>query len=358
MTVRVRRRRALRRHRRPRPQEAVPGALPDGGRRHAGRRRAGGRGVVVRLDRRRSARPHPRSRCDESQRRRRRRQRSTRCATGRRYVAGDYREADTFDRLGQGARRRRGAAVLPGHPAVAVRRRGPGPRPGRPPRRRSGRGREAVRARPRVGHRARRGHPRRLPRGPGLPHRPLPRQGGHREPAGVPLRQLDARTGVEPQLHLLGADHHGRGVRRREPRQVLRLGRRAEGRRPEPPAPDRRLPGHGAAGRRRRPVVARREGQAVPPGPDAASPTSSCGASTATTSTRTASRPAPTPRPTSPPGSRSTRGGGPGCRGSSARASACRSPRPRRSSSSTRRPGCSSRPRAPRRRIPTTSGSA
>ena len=44
-----------------------------------------------------------------------------------------------------------------------------------------------------------------------LPHRPLPRQGVGREPARVPLRQLDARAGLEPQLHLQHPDHHGRG---------------------------------------------------------------------------------------------------------------------------------------------------
>ena len=85
-----------------------------------------------------------------------------------------------------------------------------------------------------------------------LPDRPLPRQGVGREPARVPLRQLDARAGLEPQLHLQHPDHDGRGVRRRQPRQVLRERRGAARRRPEPPAADRRLAGHGAAGRRRR----------------------------------------------------------------------------------------------------------
>ena len=54
-----------------------------------------------------------------------------------------------------------------------------------------------------------------LPRGRRLPHRPLPREGVGREPARVPLRQLAARAGVEPQLHLERADHDGRGLRRR-----------------------------------------------------------------------------------------------------------------------------------------------
>ena len=54
----------------------------------------------------------------------------------------------------------------------------------------------------RVGPRAQRDAPPRLPRGRRLPHRPLPRQGVGREPARVPLRQLAARAGLEPQLHL------------------------------------------------------------------------------------------------------------------------------------------------------------
>ena len=92
----------------------------------------------------------------------------------------------------------------------------------------------------------------RLPRDVGVPHRPLPRQGVGGEPARVPLRQLAARAGVEPQLHLERADHHGRGVRRGGPRPLLRVGRRAPRRRAEPPPPGGRAARHGAAGRRRR----------------------------------------------------------------------------------------------------------
>ena len=84
-----------------------------------------------------------------------------------------------------------------------------------PHRGRQGRGREALRPRPRALGRAQRGAAPRLPRVVGVPHRPLPRQGRHREPARVPLRQLAARAGLEPQLHPQHPDHDGRGLRHR-----------------------------------------------------------------------------------------------------------------------------------------------
>ena len=65
-----------------------------------------------------------------------------------------------------------------------------------------------------------------LSRGVDLPHRPLPGQGAGPEPALLPLRQLVPRADLEPQLRRERADHHGRGVRRAGPRQVLRGGRR------------------------------------------------------------------------------------------------------------------------------------
>ena len=61
-----------------------------------------------------------------------------------------------------------------------------------------------------------------LPRGPGLPHRPLPRQGAGAEPALHPLRQHVPRADLEPQLRRQRADHDGRGLRRGRPRRVLR----------------------------------------------------------------------------------------------------------------------------------------
>ena len=86
-----------------------------------------------------------------------------------------------------------------------------------------------------------------FPESVGLPHRPLPRQGGRREPAVLPVRQHVSRADLEPQLRGLRADHDGRGVRRPGPRQVLRRDRRDPRRHPEPPAAGRRLPRDGAA---------------------------------------------------------------------------------------------------------------
>ena len=109
--------------------------------------------------------------------------------------------------------RDRAAALLPRHPAGAVRRRDRGPRSG------SGCTSDArvVVEKPfgrdlGVGPRAQRVPAPGLPRGAGLPHRPLPREGVGREPARVPLRQLAARAGLEPQLHHERADHDGRGA--------------------------------------------------------------------------------------------------------------------------------------------------
>ena len=92
-------------------------------------------------------------------------------------------------------------------------------------RRRPGRDREAVRHRPRVGAQAPAGRLERLPRAPGLPHRPLPRQGDGPERAGVPVREPDVRAGLEPQLHRPRADHRGRGHRDRLARGLLRHAR-------------------------------------------------------------------------------------------------------------------------------------
>ena len=67
--------------------------------------------------------------------------------------------------------------------------------------------------------------PHRFPEPSRLPHRPLPRQGGGREPPLLPVRQHVPRADLEPQLRGLRADHDGRGVRRAGARQVLRRDR-------------------------------------------------------------------------------------------------------------------------------------
>ena len=79
-----------------------------------------------------------------------------------------------------------------------------------------------------------------LPRGMAdLPDRPLPRQGtddGHPVP---PVRQRHLRAALEPRPHPERPDHHGRGLRGGRPRELLRPGRGAPGRRAEPPAAGR-----------------------------------------------------------------------------------------------------------------------
>ena len=141
--------------------------------------------------------------------------------------------------------------VLSGDPAVPVRhgRQGPGrggADEGRPRRRR-----EAVRPRPRLCVRAGRGAPRVHRRVPALPHRPLPREDGPRGDHAPPLPELDAGADLEPQLRRVGADHHGRELRRRGPRPFLRSGRRAPRRGREPPhAGGRRSRDGGSVSRR------------------------------------------------------------------------------------------------------------
>ena len=49
----------------------------------------------------------------------------------------------------------------------------------------------------------------------GLPHRPLPGQGGGAEHPRVPLRQRPVRADLEPQLHRPHPDRHPRGARAR-----------------------------------------------------------------------------------------------------------------------------------------------
>ncbi len=184
------------------------------------------------------------------------------------YVSGDYREASTFEALAAklaGVERPLHYLAIPPSmfdDVVQGLERGRADRAGV-----AGGGREAVRPRRGVGRRAQRRAPPGVPRGGDLPDRPLPRQGVGGEPAGLPVRQLDARTAVEPQLHLQRAGDDGRGLRRRDPGPVLRVGRCAAGRVPEPPAAGDRPPGDGAAGVGGRERAVRREDPAVAPDP-------------------------------------------------------------------------------------------
>ena len=123
-----------------------------------------------------------------------------RLAEGFRFVQGSFDDDDSFDRLEltvarprPGPRHGRQPCVLPVDPARRLPRgvQAAGPLrplgPGRAPVAPRG-DREAVRARPEVGDRGRRHRQRRLPRGLGVPHRPLPRQGDGAEHPGAALR--------------------------------------------------------------------------------------------------------------------------------------------------------------------------
>ena len=165
------------------------------------------------------------------------------------YVAGDFADAAHLRARRRAARRREEPRLLPRDPAVPVRRGREGARRGRPDGERPGRGREAVRPRPRVGARARRRAPPVPRRVAALPDRPLPREDGARGAPLPPVREHDARAGLEPQLRRVRPDHDGRELRRRGPRPLLRPGRRAARRRRQPPDAGGRGGGDGAAGR-------------------------------------------------------------------------------------------------------------
>ena len=239
-TSRRRRPRAVRRHRRPRQAQAVPGAVPPGAPRRA--EGPGDRRRPQRLDRRRRSastpsesivaststtptRPVIDALCErldlDPGRLLRRRRRGRRCATRStstsREIAVFYMAipptmfptvAESLASVGLNERGR----IVVEKPF----------------------GRDLA-----VGARAQRHAARGLPRGAHLPHRPLPRQGERRGPARVPLLQHAARAGVEPQLRAQRADHDGGDDRRRGPGQLLRRRRRDPRRAAEPPAAGR-----------------------------------------------------------------------------------------------------------------------
>ena len=143
------------------------------------------------------------------------------------YVAGDFGDDATYERVAEAIDGAKTPGLLPRDPAVPL-------RPGRqgPPRRRTDeerarRGREAVRPRPRVGARTGGRAPPVHRRVAALPHRPLPREDGPRRDPLPAVRERDARAALEPELPRVRSDHDGRGLRRRGPRPLLRPGRGA-----------------------------------------------------------------------------------------------------------------------------------
>ncbi len=265
---------AVRRHRRPVPQEGDAGDL------RPGQPRAAASGVqphrvrAPRLGRpglRRhrprlgeAARPHrvPRGDLEAAGRgvpvRPRRLQRRRRL----RQPAPHHRGARPL------AGHRRQPRVLPGHPPVVLRGRGraaEGARPHRAARRRlaAGGDREAVRPRPAVGAGAQPGTGDGVPQRHDLPDRPLPRQGDRPEHPGDAVRQRDVRAALELQLRRPRADHDGRGRRHRGAGRLLRRDRRGARRDPEPPAPADGAGRDGGADVVRRACAADREAEAA-----------------------------------------------------------------------------------------------
>ena len=238
---------ALRRHRRPVPQEgdagdlrprqprpAAAGLQPDRlrparlGRRglRAGRARLGQGSTPARSSARRSGSSSPRASasCRATSTTT---SPSTRCAAPSRSSTRCAAPAATTPST---SRSRRGSSATSSASSRST---------GSPqPRRRlvaPGRRGEAVRPRPAVGARAQRHARRGLPVRLDLPDRPLPRQGDGPEHPGDALRQRDVRADLELQLRRPRADHDGRGHRHRRPGRLLRRHRRRPRRDPEPP---------------------------------------------------------------------------------------------------------------------------
>ena len=160
-------------------------------------------------------------------------------AEGCRFVQGSFDDDQAFDNLGKTIEdldQVRGTAgnhafylsippdrVPEGDPAAGPHRASRSRRTGRVA---PGGHREAVRPRPDERQAAQQDRERGLPRGVGVPHRPLPRQGDRPEHHGVPVREPAVRADLERQLRRPRADHHGRGHRPRRPRGLLRRHRR------------------------------------------------------------------------------------------------------------------------------------
>ena len=265
------------------------------------------------------------------------------------------RRADVRPRV-RGAGRAQTPDVLPGDSAVAVRHRGGRPGQGRPRLgRAASRRREAVRPRPRVGAGARgrsAPSPRRVT---ALPDRPLPRQDGTRGDPLPAVREHDARAGVEPQLPRLRPDHDGRELRRGGPWSLLRSGRRAAGRRREPPSPVARDRSDGATlGARSGHARGRQAGRVSGDTGRRSGPLHPRSVRRLPRHRRRRGRTRP-PRPTSRSASRSTTGDGRASRSSCAPASTWRSGRPSCGCCSSTRPACTSSRTGTAGRSPTRS---
>ncbi|CAA9393508.1 MAG: Glucose-6-phosphate 1-dehydrogenase, partial [uncultured Nocardioides sp.] len=264
--------RRLRRDRRPRAAQAAAGALPPRARAPAAARLPDHRRLAQRPRRRRL--PRPGAGGARSPRRPGRARCGVRGQDARAHPPPDRRRGRPRRlappaRAAQGARAWTGPGLLPRGRAGAL----------RPDLRAAGRDRrgradlarrdgEAHRHRPRLGAPGQRRGGAGLRGAPGLPDRPLPRQGERPEPPRHPVRQHLPRAAVELPLGRPRADHRRRDARRRRPGRLLRHVGRAARHGAEPPAPAALPRGDGAPDVRRPRDRPRREAQG-PPGAEA-----------------------------------------------------------------------------------------
>ena len=239
------------------------------------------------------------------------------------YVAGDFADAATFERVAAAIPDAQEPGLLPRDTAVPVRRRDPRARRRRTDEERARGRREAVRARRRVRPRAERVDPRAPRRVPDLPDRPLPRQDGPRRDPVPAVRERDVRADLEPQLRLVRPDHDGGGLRRRRPRPLLRPGRRGSRRGREPPDAGGRRGGDGAARQQSSPARSRTTCSACSARCPTPTRLTTCAGRSRATARSTVCARTRRRRPTPRCGWRSTTGAGRACRSSSAPARTC-----------------------------------
>ena len=240
------------------------------------------------------------------------------------YVQGDFGDAATYGRVGGRDQGRRGAGLLPRDPAFPLLDRRQGALRGRADERppaSSSRSRSGTISTPPG---ARRRAPPVHRRVAAPPHRPLPREDGDGGDHPPPVRERDARAGLEPELRRVRPDHDGGGLRRRGSRPLLRPRRRPARRRRQPPDAGGLDVRDGGARPRRAARRSRTRRSASSARSRRPTRRTTSAASTTDTARSTASRRTRRPRRTQRCGSRSRTGAGPASPSTSARASGSR----------------------------------